>query len=78
MSTTLLKFGSEKKRVERSDQCLMMDKKPNILGASAGKYISYRPQQEKLEPEVFTKGLFSCKIYFQYDNTKPHISKIVT
>ena len=40
--------------------------------------IKYRAQLEKLETEVVKKGWFSDKIYFQHDNAKPHVSKIVT
>ena len=40
--------------------------------------IMYRTQLEKLETEVVKKGLLSDKIYFQHDNAKPHVSKIVT
>jgi hypothetical protein len=38
----------------------------------------YRTQLEKLESEAVFQGLFGGKIYFQHDNAKPHISKIVT
>ena len=37
----------------------------------------YRNQINKLEAVVINKGLFSCKIYFQHDNAKPYIAKIV-
>ena len=37
----------------------------------------YRNQINKLEAEVINKGLFSGKVYFQHDNAKPHIAKIV-
>ena len=42
------------------------------------KAIRYHVQREKLESEVIKQGLFSGKIYFQHDNAKSHISKIVT
>jgi [histone H3]-lysine36 N-dimethyltransferase SETMAR len=40
--------------------------------------IMYHTQLEKLESEAVQQGLFGGKIYFQHDNAKPHISKIVT
>jgi len=38
----------------------------------------YRTQLEKFESEVVKQGLFGGKIYFQHDNSKSHIPKIVT
>ncbi len=40
--------------------------------------IKYRAHLEKLETDIVKKGWFSDKIYFQHDNGKPHVSKIVT
>ena len=37
----------------------------------------YRSQINKLEAEVINKVLSYGKIYFQHDNAKPHIAKIV-
>ena len=37
----------------------------------------YRSQINKLEVVVINKGLYNGKIYFQHDNAKPHIAKIV-
>ena len=31
-----------------------------------------RNHLNKLEAEIINKGLFRGKIYFQYDNAKPH------
>ena len=36
-----------------------------------------RAQLNKLGAEVINNGLFSGKIYFQQNNAKPHIAKIV-
>ena len=39
--------------------------------------IRYHTQLNKLEAEVVKQGLSSGKIYFQHDNAKPHVAKIV-
>ncbi len=37
----------------------------------------YRIQPNKLAPEIKSKGLLRGKIYFQHDNARPHVAKVV-
>ena len=37
----------------------------------------YRAQLNKLAAEIKSKGLQRGKIYFQHDNAKPHVAKVV-
>ena len=55
----------------------MVCKRRNILRAAPGKHHIERQHIQKLESEVVRQGLFSDKIYFQHDNAKSHVFKIV-
>ena len=56
-------------------------KRRNILGTASGKNNSKRHKMpfsnQQIKAEVINKGLYNGKIYFQHDNAKPHIAKIV-
>ena len=55
-----------------------MCKRRYILGVASGENAyRCRAQLNKLCAEVINNGLFSGKIYFQQNNAKPHIAKIV-
>ena len=74
---TKTRFASPKKNAQYLVGC----KRHNILGAASGKTTvnatRYRAQLNKVEAEVINRSLNNGKIYFQHDNAKPHVAKIV-